>query len=91
LIPHQFTQEKIASDDVLDYLKQCSALIWFDYPSCSEVAKVVMKQPNFPSLVTFVTLSWTLGKIVIIIGHPANENQVLRLLTLFIMEIENRL
>ena len=54
------------------------------------MAKAVMKQPNFPSLVTFVILSWTLGKIVTIIGHPANGNPVLRLLTLVFVQVENR-
>ncbi len=42
------------------------------------------------ALVRFVTLSWTLGKIAVIIGHPANGNPVLRLLTLVFMKIENR-
>jgi hypothetical protein len=54
------------------------------------MAKVVMKQPNFPSLVTFVTLSWTFVKFVLITGNPANGNPVLRLLALILMNIENR-
>ncbi len=41
-------------------------------------------------MVRFVTLFWTLGKIVIITGHPADGDPVLRLLTLVFMKIENR-
>ncbi len=84
--PLSIHQETNASDGALDHPRRCSVLIWFAYPSCSElaqkVAKAVMKQADFPSLVRFETLSWTLGRILIIVGHPTDGNPVLRLLTL---------
>ncbi len=63
---------------------------WWKQSWNNRMVKAVMKQPNIHSLVTFVTLSWTLGRFVLITGHPPNGNPVLRLLTLILMKIENR-
>ena len=69
---------KTASDDVLDRPRLCSALMRFGYPSCSEDGEAIMKQADFPGLVRFVTLTWTLGQILIIVGHPTYWNPVFR-------------
>lgn len=90
LIPHQSTKKKTRLTAHLitpDYVLCRFGLI---IPVAQKVAKAVMKQADFPSLVRFVTLSWTLGQILIIVGHPTDGNPVLRLLTLVFVQVENR-
>ena len=91
LIPHQPAQkESCLSFDLVAPYKVLRPFS-FRIPGTQKISKAVMKQARLPSSMAFIPLSWTLCcQFIIIHRHPSNRNPVFWLLTLLLVQVENR-
>ena len=91
LIPHQPAQKEscLSFDLVAPY--KILRPFRFRIPCTQKLSKAVMKQARLPSSMAFIPLTRTLCcQFLIIYRHPSNQNPVFWLLTLLLVQVENR-